>query len=422
MTHNPGRPASLDRSASLDRAAWVLLCLFVFTMPWEKGILIPGIGSIARAAGLVAFLAGAFAVSQRRTLRSPNLVLILGALFVAWSAVTWLWSLDPAATLARSITLVQLFALLWLLWEFCRSPRRQRILLGVYVAGAMVGAAIAFTRYALHLQTYYRRYAAAGFDPNDFGLLMVLSVPMALYLGLRSTNWRSAFWYTSSAVSVAAILLTASRTSLLALFLAFAFPLLTWRMATRWHRVATVALFALLLLSLIEIAPAPARGRLSTIPSEVTQGSINSRKTIWKAGARVWLEHPVLGVGAGAYPEAVRPQLGRPTVKGAQYVAHNTFLSVLVETGLPGFMLWGVLVLCLAIFVWMLPLPERALFATLLAAWALGVSTLTWEHYKGTWLLFGLIMAAWGTAWLPQAEGDAAPHDPQPAPTPGGSA
>jgi O-antigen ligase len=398
MTHaaNPERPHLLEQ------LAWLLLCAFVFTMPWEKGVLIPGFGSIARAAGVAAFLAGAVAVAQTRRLRAPNLVLAMSALFVCWSAATWFWSVDPAATLSRAITLMQLFALLWLLWEFCRSEARQRVLLGVYVAGAMVGAGIALVRYALHLQTYYRRYAAAGFDPNDFGLLMVLSVPMALYLGLRPKRWVSALWYGCAAVSMAAILLTASRTSLLALIVGLGFGLLTWRAASRWHRMATVALFALLVLSLVEIAPAPARGRLATIPSEVTQGSINSRKAIWKAGARVWLEHPLLGVGAGAYPEAVRPQLGRPSVAGAQYVAHNTFLSVLVETGVVGFLFWGTLLLCLAMFIWMLPGPERALFATLLAAWALGVSTLTWEHYKGTWLVFGLVMAAWPAAWMPR--------------------
>ena len=152
-------------------------------------------------------------------------------------------------------------------------------------------------------------------------------------------------------------------------------------------------------MSLFSFAPAPSRDRLATIPQEVTQGSINSRKQIWKSGARVWLEHPLLGVGVGAYPEAVRPQLGIPSVPGARYVAHNTFLSVLVEgdhrlcrlaraLGQPG---------CFPV---MMPGPERALCATLLAVWAIGVSTLTWEHYKGTWLVFGLIMAAWPHAWL----------------------
>ncbi len=388
-------------SASLvERAAWLLLCALVFTMPWEKAVILPGLGSISRAAGLAAFGVAAIAVWRRGALRPPNLVLALGAVFVCWNLVSWAWSLDRAATWSKAITLAQVWAMLWLIWEFARSAARQRQLMAVYLAGAVAGSSIGIARYAMHLETYYRRYAAAGFDPNDFGLLLALSLPMAFYLGLGANGWRRWLCYGAAAVVIAAILLTASRTALIASFAAFAFVAGTWRGAAAFQRIASLALLAYLLLNLFAIAPAPTRDRLATIPTEVAQGSINSRKQIWKSGARVWLHHPVLGVGAGAYPEAVRPQLGAPTVPGARYVAHNTFLSVLVEGGVIGFAVWMALLGCLVLFLSMMPAPERALCATLLIVWAIGVSTLTWEHYKGTWLVFGLIMAAWPQAWF----------------------
>ncbi len=384
----------------VERAAWLLLCALVFTMPWEKAVMLPDLGSISRVIGLAAFGAAALTVWRRGALRPANLVLLLGALFVVWSAVSWGWSLDRPATLARAKTLLQVWAMLWLMWEFCRGEARRHCLMAVYLAGAVVGAAIGIARYTMHLQTYYRRYAATGFDPNDFGLLLALSLPMALRLGFGTRGWRRWLCYGAAAVVIAAILLTASRTALIAAFAAFAFVAGTWRESALFPRIASLALFAYLLLSLFSFAPAPSRDRLATIPQEVTQGSINSRKQIWKSGARVWLEHPLLGVGAGAYPEAVRPQLGTPSVPGARYVAHNTFLSVLVEGGGIGFAVWMALLGCLVAFLAMMPSPERAFCATLLAVWAMGVSTLTWEHYKGTWLVFSLIMVAWPHAWL----------------------
>ncbi|MCL4782715.1 MAG: O-antigen ligase family protein [Bryobacterales bacterium] len=384
----------------VERVAWLLLCALVFTLPWEKALIVPEVGSISRIAGIAAFAVAVVAVWRRGALRPANIVLLFGALFVAWSLASWNWSMDRAATLTKTTTLAQVWAMLWLIWEFCRSRERQRQLMAVYLAGAVVGASIGLSRYAMHLQTYYRRYAATGFDPNDFGLLLALSLPMALYLGLGARGWRRWFCYGAAAVVIAAILLTASRTALIASFAAFAFVAGTWRSSALVHRVASLALFAYLLLSLFSFAPAPSRDRLATIPQEVTRGSINSRKQIWKSGARVWLEHPLLGVGVGAYPEAVRPQLGIPSVPGARYVAHNTFLSVLVEGGIVGFAVWLALLGSLVAFLVMMPGPERAFCATLLAVWAIGVSTLTWEHYKGTWLVFGLIMVAWPHAWL----------------------
>ncbi|MDZ7640153.1 MAG: O-antigen ligase family protein [Bryobacterales bacterium] len=394
-------PLPASPSPLLERSAWLLLCVFVFTMPWEKSVLIPGVGSIARLAGLAAFVLGVLAVAQRRALRPPNLVLVLAALFVAWSAATWGWSLDRAATVAKVFTLAQVWGVLWLLWEFCRSAQRHRWLLAAYLAGAVAGSSIAIVRYAMHMQTSYRRYAATGFDPNDFGLMLVLALPMALYLSLEFRGHSRWLCYAAGAIVIAAILLTASRTALVASFASFAFVAWTWRRADLRHRAASVALLAFLLLSLFQFAPAPSRSRLATLPEEIARGSINSRKQIWKSGARVWLEHPWLGVGAGAYPEAVRPQLGTPSVPGARYVAHNTFLSVLVEGGIVGLAVWGALFLCLAVFAWMLPAEERAFSAVLLGVWLVAVSMVTWEHYKGTWLVFGLIMVAWQRAWLP---------------------
>lgn len=406
-TLQPSRPPSmagapsnrLDLSHPLEIIAWVLLCLFVFTMPWEKGVWVPGIGTIARTLGMAAFGAGALAVLRRRRLRPPNLVLVFGALFVLWSGLSYLWTVDSAATIGRVATLCQLLAMFWLIWELCRGPVRQEQLMSVYVLGALLGAGITFVRYGLSMQTYYRRYAATGFDPNDFGLILVLSIPMAFYLAWRHAGWRRWLWYASVLVVIAAVLLTASRTALIGTFLSFLFVPFLWTRLGMSQRVASVLLFGYLVLSLVGVAPSSSRERLATLPEEITQGSFNSRKTIWKSGARYWFEHPVLGAGAGAYPEAVRPELGVPGIEGARYVAHNTFLSVLVECGLLGFVVYSLLMATLALFIWVMPGPERVLWGVMLLVWVTGVTTLTWEHYKVTWMLFALIATEWSHGW-----------------------
>lgn len=386
-------------SSVSERIAWALLCLFVFTIPWEKSVWIHGVGTIARLLGIVAFLSGVVAVIHRRAIRPFNLALVVAGLFVAWSALTYGWSVDRAATFTRALTLAQLFAMVWLIWEFCRGPKRQHQLMAAYVLGAVAGSCIAFVRYIYDLQTYYRRYAASGFDPNDFGLVLALSVPLALFLALRGSGWKRWFWRAAVLTVITAVLLTASRTALITTFIALTFGLWTWRKSDVSQRVSCALLTAILMSGLFHFAPEHSRKRLATIPTEISRGSFHGRKQIWKSGVRAWRSHLIVGVGAGAYPEAVQPWLGRPTVPDFQYVAHNTFLSVLVECGVVGFAAYSLLLGALVLFVWMMPAPESALWGVMLAVWAAGVSTLTWEHYKPTWLIFALIMTEWSRSW-----------------------
>jgi hypothetical protein len=53
----------------------------------------------------------------------------------------------------------------------------------------------------------------------------------------------------------------------------------------------------------------------------------------------------------------------------------------------------------LVTFVWVMRWREAALWSVVLAVWAIGASTLTWEHRKPTWLLAALVMTEWARAF-----------------------
>ena len=390
---------SEPRSGFASRAAGVLLCLFVFSIPWEKSVQMPGIATLSHLLGILTFAAAAVVAARRGSVRPPNLALGLAAVFVLWAALTYSWSLDRHATAMRVATLAELLAMVWLIWDTCRDPKLQTRLMQAYVWGAVAASVSACLRFFQGQQTYYLRYAAAGFDPNDFGLILALSLPLALYLALGAGSLMNWCNRAAALVVLCALLLTGSRTALVAAFAAFGFALWTWRKADRGQRASGALLLLFLLLGLYGFAPVATRQRLATVTTELTRGTLHKRTTIWKAGLKVLRRHPVLGIGAGAYPEAVRPTLGTPGVPGAQYVAHNTFLSVLVECGAVGFGVYALMLGTVAMYVWTLPPTERALWAIMLAVWAAGVSTLTWEHYKPSWLIVALIMTEWGRPW-----------------------
>ena len=97
-------------------------------------------------------------------------------------------------------------------------------------------------------------------------------------------------------------------------------------------------------------------------------------------------------------------------------LAHNSFLSVLVEVGLVGFVLFISILAIAFIQAWIQPKWERRFWFTMLVVWTIGASTLTWEHRKTTWIFLSLLIAS--AALLSYQDKDVPVVQPNEADTP----
>lgn len=78
---------------------------------------------------------------------------------------------------------------------------------------------------------------------------------------------------------------------------------------------------------------------LTSHSSAAADSSIGTRFQIWNASARVFLDHPWLGVGRGNLPQELKimADTGRITQQAAQFKhSHNEWLFLLAETGIAG--------------------------------------------------------------------------------------
>ncbi|HLN03595.1 MAG TPA: O-antigen ligase family protein [Bryobacteraceae bacterium] len=98
---------------------------------------------------------------------------------------------------------------------------------------------------------------------------------------------------------------------------------------------------AALALFLFRLTPKNYWEWVGTVESPEQEASAASRPIIYKAGLRMFLDHP-LGVGyrnfPGMSPLYVPPQLLEPTTHTR--AAHDSFLTILCETGIFGFASW----------------------------------------------------------------------------------
>jgi O-antigen ligase len=373
------------------RVAFLFLWLFVFTIPIEDSVHIAGLGTISKLAGMIALGVGAIALGMQGKIRLPGLVHVLLGAFVLWSAMTLRWSISPDDTQQRIVTYVELLCLTLLVWEFCPDTSHVLSLMEAFVIGCLAPAFDTVTRYLLGEQTFYKRYATEGFDPNDLALMLALSLPMAYYLSLRRTGGRRWLYLFQMVAVIVAILLTASRGGTVAMAVGLSLVVWTMPILPARRRAVLIAVLAVMIPTAAVLVPASSWRRLSTLASEVSKGTLNSRTVLWKIGWDAFGGKAFQGVGSGAYPEVVAPVLGRPW--GFTAVAHNSFISVLVETGLIGFAIFLSALAAMASRARRMPWLERRFWLTVLATWTIGVCSLTWEQRKPTWLIFALLAA-----------------------------
>jgi len=122
-----------------------------------------------------------------------------------------------------------------------------------------------------------------------------------------------------------------------------------------------------------------------------TTGS--SLNELWRAAERTGLrdafEWSIIDrwpVHAG-FIGAITPQLGT-----ASQVAHNSFISLLVEQGLIGLMLYLLMLVSAFLAVRRLSLLERRFGLVLMATLVVAMLPLTWEHRKPVWFILAALV------------------------------
>jgi O-antigen ligase len=224
------------------------------------------------------------------------------------------------------------------------DPRRARMVLWAVVAGAVVTALMALAsgtaQEARAGATAVEGRAQGSFThPAQLAFFLVMALPPALVLAVRSRGLLRVAAVGSTGVIVFALMLTLTRGAIIGSAVSLGI-MLVW---PAFRRIASVALVGLLLFAILN-GDAISRSeqlslvgqRLATVVDPETASVNNSRLKIWRTVPEVWLEHPVFGVGVGNFGEYSLQYGLSEGGKGFEH-AHNVALTVLSEQGAVGF-------------------------------------------------------------------------------------
>ncbi len=335
-----GRPVGVGaptvvRHASLgERLSQGLLLLVLFGISAEGAIaLLPSGNGFNRLIGFLLFAAFGLALVEGRVMRRAAGLGRHLAVITVWIQATLMWGVT-APSLRNLVLFLQLPLLLVIGYQLLDT--KERLLRGMvaFGTGGVVAASVVISRWTTK-QSYggTSRYSIGDVDANLSGIVLVASA-VALWFGLRSSPLTRPLRPPLIALVLFALVLTGSRGSMITLGLCAGYSLLD--AVLRRRIVAMVIGFTMVVGAIAfvrsEFVPEESRDRLDTVLDSNASTAV-IRQQGWRIGIKTFYRRPLSGSGLDTFPKLHRAPNGTPLA------AHSDYIRVLVEFGLPGFVL-----------------------------------------------------------------------------------
>ena len=384
----------------MRKITYWLAVILIFIIPWEDSISIEALGSLARLIGLIVAVFWAATLLLEGRFRKPHLFHVLVLIFFLWNLASVFWTPNTEITLQRIKTYAQIFLLMLIYWEMFQKPKELVAGLQAYIFGAYVLIASTIYNYINGNVSveYEGRYSATGVNAVDLSLILLLGLPIAMQLFfIANQNHKGIILKLVNLayipLSIFAVVLTGSRTSLIAV-IPFGIYLVGTQQIKFNQKLFGFGALLIALLAMLPLIPQNIIARLGTLGASIGAGDLGGRVDLWQEGIAALAEQPITGIGGGAMDYKI----------GA--AVHNTFISIVTETGFVGFGLF-LSILGLVIYkVSILPRRTSGAMLTILMTWAIGVLSLSWEFRKITWIIlsFAIIESCFGEEAERQSE------------------
>jgi O-antigen ligase len=385
-------------------AAYWLTVAFIFTIPWENAIQLGDFGRVSKGLGFVTAAVWAGSVLVRGWLRPLEAFHKAYFAFLVWGGLSIYWSIDSPETLRGFLTLTQIFLMLLIIWDLFDSEHAIRVGLQAYVLGALIttgGVLYAYLTVGEVRFAEHQRYQALSFETDGIALILAIAAPAAWYLATSPQQDRASplrlVNYAYVPLALFALILTGTRGATIASIPTALFVLWSLRRAGASARLLAFGAIGVALAMVFWFAPREPLARIGTAVTvtDLSGGALSGRWHIWTQSWQAFLDRPIAGSGVDAHRAAVQSRLDDLTAyKKAEKEAHNTYLSVLVETGLVGLFLFAAIIVIMVNRIRQFWGWQRWYWWAQLSVLAIGGMSLSLEDSKSVWILIGFCVAS----------------------------
>ncbi|NOT61092.1 MAG: putative O-glycosylation ligase, exosortase A system-associated [Acidobacteria bacterium] len=271
-----------------------------------------------------------FEVTRRFPRIIPNALLVLLWLQLLISTFA---SFNPTESRPKMIEVTKVFVISLLMTALADSGKRVRQL---YLGTAVILGALAVRSFAraIYGGAENRSYGPGGMfeDNNDYALLLVMALPIIYYAAKAESTrlWRWGLYFCALATFFT-VFVTRSRGGFVGLCVVM------FMLAIRTKYKVTGAIFApLAILLVLAFAPDVITERFRTIREDGREDrSAQQRLRAWNVCFEIMRDHPFTGVGF----RNLMAVYGNYEDEADARVAHNSFLQMGAEGGIPAMLL-----------------------------------------------------------------------------------
>lgn len=325
------------------RIPFLLESLALAIIPFEEVLVLP-IGSVLRFVNLFTILCCLVETRGIKIRKGKSLPLIPMLIFVLYAALSYFWCYNETYYLDRLSTYgLYSFLILMLCWLEPTEKEKTKMLNGLVIGGIIASIMIVFSGSSLNIGgrdtlVFFGRMI----DPNILAYSCVLSFIVCLYRLVVEKDY-----IVKNIVMIglllAAIITCGSRGALVTCFVAIA--AITMNIEVKEYAfIKKIFVFALIFVAVLfvyfEFVLTSEFGARFTIDNLVGKGSMGmaNRDKIWGAAFTQIAKRPIFGYGNGASMYAIEAVY-------RFYGTHNSYILVLLEFGIVGFIL---------VFIWQL--------------------------------------------------------------------
>lgn len=358
---------------------------------------IPFFSSVVPLIGAVTIIG--FLFKPRRKYLKLEKIHLVSLLFVVWIFIS-----NPEAAWFGSsrnwlFTFLQLWVLLFLAGDLLDTPKKQKVVILLF---SVVSIASAF--YAIFSggigEDFSSSIRARGFTDNANAAARFFVVAMVFITYFRSAIKQPFLRFLSLIgilITYLGVFFTVSRTGIILLFSAQILIFIMQTKGKQKFRLLTIYVVLYLILWLLSDSIFDIIGTI--IPTIVAgEDTFGLRLNLWRSGWVMWTNHPIRGVGIGMFINSVGPIIQRfegPHVWNA--VAHNTYVQVLSETGIIGFILFISMIIITLKNYWTADLSHDTELSSLRNTWLIvfivmliGGLTKSDHADKLSWMVMGI--------------------------------